>query len=100
MTVLDTVRVAAVQATPVILDLEASVDKACGLLGDAPIGNVTLIDNLTTRLEYVDGSSKSSRDGEFFAAPNQGESLTLRWEFTDPLEPGQGGLVRFQCRVR
>jgi nitrilase len=35
MTVLDTVRVAAVQATPVILDADASVDKAIRLLGEA-----------------------------------------------------------------
>ena len=31
----ETVRVAAIQATPVILDAEATVDKACSLLGDA-----------------------------------------------------------------
>ena len=35
MTAFPTVRVAAVQATPVILDAEASVAKAVGLLGDA-----------------------------------------------------------------
>src|SRR6187551_896715 len=35
MTVLDTVRVAAVQATPVVLDAEATVDKAIRLLGEA-----------------------------------------------------------------
>jgi len=35
MALLETVRVAAIQATPVILDLEASVEKACRLLGDA-----------------------------------------------------------------
>src|SRR6188508_2957511 len=34
MTAFPTVRVAAVQATPVILDAEASVAKAVGLLGD------------------------------------------------------------------
>jgi uncharacterized repeat protein (TIGR01451 family) len=69
-------------------------------VGDATIGNVTLIDNLTTRLEYVADSSKSSLDAEFFTDPNPGESLVLRWEFAKPLEPGRGGLVRFQCRVR
>jgi len=69
-------------------------------VGDAPIGNVTLIDNLTTRLEYVEDSAKSSRDAQFFADPNQGDSLALRWEFAAPLDPGQGGLVRFKCRVR
>ena len=35
MTGFPTVRVAAIQATPVILDAEATVDKAVGLLGDA-----------------------------------------------------------------
>jgi nitrilase len=35
MTVLDTVRVAAIQATPVILDGAASVEKAAGLLNEA-----------------------------------------------------------------
>src|SRR5687768_7563851 len=35
MTVLRSVRVAAIQATPVILDAEASVAKAAGLLGEA-----------------------------------------------------------------
>lgn len=61
---------------------------------------MTLIDNLTTRLEYVEGTSKASRDAQFFTTPNEGESLVLTWEFADPLEPGHGGLVRFQCRVR
>jgi nitrilase len=38
----DTVRVAAIQATPVILDGEACVDKAIGLLGDAASQGVQL----------------------------------------------------------
>src|SRR5919198_1181149 len=35
MTTFDTVRVAAIQATPVVLDADASVDKAIRLLGEA-----------------------------------------------------------------
>jgi nitrilase len=42
MTSFRTVRVAAVQATPVILDADASVDKAIGLLGEAAAQGVEL----------------------------------------------------------
>src|SRR5436190_21924171 len=42
MTTFETVRVAAVQATPVILDAEASVEKAVSLLGDAANEGVQL----------------------------------------------------------
>src|SRR4051812_27220058 len=42
MTSFETVRVAAVQATPVILDAEASVDKVVGLLGKAADDGVQL----------------------------------------------------------
>ena len=68
--------------------------------GDQAVEHVTLIDNLTTRLEYVEGTSQSSRDSEFFTETNEGDSLVLRWEFKDPLPVGAGGLVRFHCRVR
>jgi nitrilase len=42
MTDFPTVRVAALQATPVILDAEATVEKAVGLLGDAAADGVRL----------------------------------------------------------
>ena len=42
MTGFPTVRVAAIQATPVILDAEATVDKACRLLGEAAAQGVQL----------------------------------------------------------
>jgi uncharacterized repeat protein (TIGR01451 family) len=69
-------------------------------VGDQPLGNIVIIDNLTTRLEYVADSAQSSRKAEFSSEQNQGASLVLRWEISDPLEPGDGGVVRFQCKVR
>jgi nitrilase len=42
MTTFETVRVAAIQATPVILDADATVDKAIGLLGEAAEQGVKL----------------------------------------------------------
>lgn len=69
-------------------------------IGDETIGNVTIIDNLTTRLEFVPGSVQSSVEAEFFTQENQGDSLALRWEVVDPLKVGQGGIIRFQAKVR
>jgi aliphatic nitrilase len=42
MTLLRTVRVAAIQATPVVLDAEATVTKAVGLLGEAAAAGAEL----------------------------------------------------------
>ncbi len=68
--------------------------------GDQPIGNIVLLDNLTTRLEFVPDSAQASVKATFRAEPNQGDSVVLRWEMASPLAPGEGGLVRFRCRVR
>ncbi|WP_254507353.1 DUF11 domain-containing protein [Anatilimnocola floriformis] len=67
--------------------------------GDQKIGNVTVIDHLTPRLEYVKESQSSTVKAEFKIQENP-ETLVLRWEITDPLEVGQGGIIRFRCRVR
>ena len=69
-------------------------------VGDQPLGNIVLVDNLTTRLEYVPDSAQSSLKSDFAVEPNEGESLVLRWEIDEPLDPGEGGIVRFRCRVR
>lgn len=69
-------------------------------VGNQTIGNVTIIDNLTTRLEYVPDSAQCSLDAEVFTQPNEGDSLVIRCELTDPLPAGQGGILRFRCRVR
>lgn len=69
-------------------------------VGDAPITEVTIVDNLTTRLAFVEGSAKSSVDAEFSSELNDRGSLVLRWEVAEPLEPGDGGVLTFQTRVR
>lgn len=69
-------------------------------VGDQPLGNIVLIDNLTTRLEYVPDSAQSSVPSQFSVEPNETGSLVLRWEIDEALEPGEGGIARFRCRVR
>jgi len=69
-------------------------------LGDQVIGNVTILDNLTARLEYVEGTAQCDLDADFFTQENEGDSLVLRWEIVDPLDVGKGGIIRFKCRVR
>lgn len=69
-------------------------------VGDQPIGNVTVVDNLTTRLEYLPDTAQCSLTADFFTEVNEGDSLVLRWEIIDPLEVGDGGIIRFKCRVR
>jgi len=61
---------------------------------------VTLVDNLTNRLQYVQGTAECSLDAKFIHTDNDASSLTLRWEVDKPLEPGKGGVIRFKCRVR
>lgn len=69
-------------------------------VGDAQIGNMTIVDNLSTRLEYVADSAQSSVDAKFIIAPNAADSAILRWEIKEPLRPGKGGVLRFRARVR
>jgi uncharacterized repeat protein (TIGR01451 family) len=69
-------------------------------IGTQIIGNVTILDNLTTRLEFLPGTALSSLKSGFVVQPNDSGSFTLRFEITDPLKPGEFGVVQFQCRVR
>jgi uncharacterized repeat protein (TIGR01451 family) len=97
----DKLRVIKVASTPVarpgdFVDFTIRFDN----LGNRPIGNVTIMDSLTPRLEFVPDSAQSSRAGNFVTQPNEAGSLVLRWEIDEPLPAGQGGIVRFRCRVR
>lgn len=69
-------------------------------VGNETVGNVTVLDNLTTRLEFIPGSDQCSLPSEFKPVLNEGETHILRWEISDPLERAHGGIIRFKCKVR
>jgi len=62
--------------------------------------DVIIADSLTTRLEYVEGSARSSRAATFTATPNEGRSTTLRWAIDGQLKPGESGTITFQVKIR
>jgi uncharacterized repeat protein (TIGR01451 family) len=69
-------------------------------LGRERIENLTILDNLSPRLEYVVNSAECTQDAEFSASENKAGSTILRWQIRQPVEIGKGGLIRFQCRLR
>lgn len=69
-------------------------------VGQEVLGNVVIVDNLTARLEYVPDTQQSSVEAPFSVEQNEGGSLVLRWEIEEPLQPGEGGVLKFRCRVR
>lgn len=69
-------------------------------VGNQPLENVAIVDNLNTRLEYVADSAQCSVEARFTTRPNEGGSSAVICELAQPLESGEGGILRFQCRVR
>lgn len=69
-------------------------------LGPREVHNVRIVDNLTPRLEYVDDSATSTRDGQLVLQDNGEGSNVLIWEFDEPLPAHSGGVVTFKARVR
>lgn len=69
-------------------------------VGEQPLSKLVVTDSLTPRLEYVEGSEKSSVAAKFSTQPNAAGSDVLRWELQDGLKAGDGGLIRFDCKVR
>jgi uncharacterized repeat protein (TIGR01451 family) len=69
-------------------------------VGDREVQDVVVVDNLTSRLEYIDDSATCDQKGILFTEDNGEGSLVLRWELDEPLAGGSGGVVTFQARVR
>lgn len=69
-------------------------------VGEQPLKNLVVTDSLAPRLEYVEQSQQASVAANFSIEPNSVGSSVLRWELENGLKPGDGGLVRFSCKVR
>jgi uncharacterized repeat protein (TIGR01451 family) len=62
--------------------------------------DIVVADNLTPRLEYIEGSTESDRATTFTTVPNGVGSLTLRWAVDGKLMPGERGKITFKVRIR
>lgn len=69
-------------------------------IGDRPLSQVRVVDNLTPRLIYLDGSVDSNLDGTVNTEDNGAGSQILTFTFVNPLAGHTGGWVSFKCRVR
>jgi uncharacterized repeat protein (TIGR01451 family) len=69
-------------------------------LGERELTQIRILDNLTPRLQFIDGSETSDRAGELFVQENEEGSVILEFHMDDPLPAGQGGVVTFQAKVR
>ena len=68
--------------------------------GEREVTDVRIVDNLTPRLEYIEDSATSDRDGEINIQDNNEGSLVLTFTLDAPLKEKTSGVVTFQCRVR
>ena len=62
--------------------------------------DVIVADDLTPRLEYIEGSANSDRATTFTIAPNGIGSSVLRWAVDGKLMPGERGKITFKVRIR
>ena len=61
---------------------------------------VIVSDSLTARLEYIDGTAKSSRAATFTAKNNEAGSVVLQWVVDGKLAPGESGIIMFKARIK
>ena len=69
-------------------------------VGGQRMGNVTIIDNLSPRLEFLPESASCTLDAKLVTDVNEAGSLRLAWEIIKPIEEKSGGVIQFKCRVR
>ncbi len=69
-------------------------------LGGLELREVKLVDNLTPRLEFVEGSATHTLDGELLVEDNGEGSSKLTFRLAAPLKGKTGGVLKFRCVVR
>jgi uncharacterized repeat protein (TIGR01451 family) len=69
-------------------------------VGTQKLGNAVVLDSLSPRLNYIEGSQLSSVDANFSMEPNDAGSKTLRWDIKSPIASRQTGVITFDCEVR
>ena len=69
-------------------------------VGDGPVNEIVVVDNLTTRLEYVPDSLDCDAEVDFQSIVNEAQSLRLQWKLRDSLGVGESVTIQFKCRVR
>jgi hypothetical protein len=62
--------------------------------------DVVIADSLTTRLEYIEGTARTSRPATFTATSNGAGSVKLQWAIDGPLKPGESGTISFKVRIK
>jgi uncharacterized repeat protein (TIGR01451 family) len=69
-------------------------------IGTHPLHNAVLVDSLSPRLDYIEGSQQCSLDARFDIQPNDVGSQLLEWEIEGAIAPLQTGVISFDCLVR
>ncbi len=69
-------------------------------VGDSPVHDIVITDNLVTRLEYVADSQTCTAEAAFATVANDGQSLQLTWKLAKELKVGEGAKIEFKCKVR
>lgn len=69
-------------------------------MGNVPLSDVSILDSLLARFEYVPGSATGPKGAIFTANENRAGSVELRWDLPGIIEPGAEGYVSFEVIIR
>lgn len=69
-------------------------------LGGSEVYHIRIVDNLTPRLQYIEGTATTDLDGKLILQDNGEGSQVVIFELEKPLPPKSGGVVTFKALVR